>query len=158
MTLYGRGYGHGVGLSQYGAYGRAAAGQTYQTILAHYYLGTTLGTSSSTKVRVLVLSGWTATGTAPLKLYGLGGTWTFDGIATTFPAGALARLIPTVSGSTVTWKLVVTATDGTALYSAATTGNLRMRPATSATTLRLYSKPSYYDTYRGVIRIIASST
>jgi len=158
VTFYGRGYGHGVGMSQYGAYGRALAGQTYQQILAHYYQGTTLGPSSASQIRVLVLSGWTATSTAPLKLYGLGATWTFDGIATTFPAGALARLIPTVSGSTVTWRLIVTATDGATLYSAATTGNLRMRPASTATTLRLYSKPSYYDTYRGVLRIMASST
>ncbi|HEX8026443.1 MAG TPA: SH3 domain-containing protein, partial [Candidatus Limnocylindrales bacterium] len=140
VELYGRGYGHGVGLSQYGAYGRAAAGQTYQTILAHYYLGTTLGPSSSTQVRVLVLSGFAASSTNPLKLYGLGGTWTFDGISTTFPADALARLVPTVSGTTVTWKLVVTSSAGATLYSGATTGNLRMRPAATATVLRLYSK------------------
>jgi SpoIID/LytB domain protein len=158
VTIYGRGYGHGVGLSQYGAFGRAAAGQTYQTILAHYYLGTTLGPTTATTARVLVLSGWTATSTSPLLLYGLGGNWTFDGIAKTFPAGAAARLIPTVSGTTVTWRLTVTATDGTSLYSAATTGNLRMRPVTSATTLRLFSKPSWYDTYRGVLRIMSSST
>jgi stage II sporulation protein D len=158
VTIYGRGYGHGVGLSQYGAYGRAVAGQTYQAILGHYYQGTTLSTTTATSVRVLVLSSWTASGSAPLKLYGLGGTWTFDGIAKTFPAGALARLIPTASGATVTWKLVVTATDGTTLYSAATSGSLRMRPASTATTLRLYSKPSYYDTYRGVLRVMASST
>jgi stage II sporulation protein D len=145
-------------MSQYGAYGRALAGETYQEILAHYYDQTTLGTTSATSIRVLVLSSWTASSASPLRLYGLGGAWTFDGISTTFPAGALARLIPTVSGSTVTWKLVVTATDGTTLYSAASTGSLRMRPASSATTLRLYSKPSYYDTYRGVLRIMASST
>src|SRR5262249_38612100 len=128
VTFYGRGYGHGVGMSQYGADGRALAGETYQQILAHYYQGTTLGATTASSVRVLVLSSWTASGTAPLKLYGLGATWTFDGIAKTFPADALARLIPTVSGSTTTWKLVVTATDGTSLYSAASSGSLRMRP------------------------------
>ena len=35
----GRGWGHGVGLCQVGAYGMAAAGHTYQEILAHYYSG-----------------------------------------------------------------------------------------------------------------------
>lgn len=38
----GRGWGHGVGLCQVGAYGMAAAGHTYQEILAHYYSGARL--------------------------------------------------------------------------------------------------------------------
>lgn len=42
ITLKGRGYGHGVGLSQYGAKKRAEAGQTYKEILAFYYPGATL--------------------------------------------------------------------------------------------------------------------
>jgi len=36
----GRGWGHGVGMCQVGAYGMAAAGRSYQEILAHYYAGT----------------------------------------------------------------------------------------------------------------------
>ena len=38
----GRGWGHGVGLCQVGAYGMAAAGHDYKEILAHYYPGTTI--------------------------------------------------------------------------------------------------------------------
>src|SRR6476661_7781156 len=41
VTFFGRGWGHGVGLSQYGARGRALAGQLAPAILAHYYAGTT---------------------------------------------------------------------------------------------------------------------
>ena len=41
VTIQGRGYGHGIGMSQYGAKGRAEAGQTYAQILAAYYSGTT---------------------------------------------------------------------------------------------------------------------
>ncbi len=37
-----RGYGHRVGMSQYGANAMAAAGSTWQEILAHYYPGTVL--------------------------------------------------------------------------------------------------------------------
>lgn len=37
-----RGYGHGVGMSQYGANGMANAGYNYKDILSHYYPGTTL--------------------------------------------------------------------------------------------------------------------
>lgn len=40
ITCYG--YGHGCGLSQYGAWGYAANGWTYDQILAHYFPGTTL--------------------------------------------------------------------------------------------------------------------
>lgn len=38
-----RGYGHRVGMSQYGADAMAASGSDYRDILAHYYRGTTLG-------------------------------------------------------------------------------------------------------------------
>jgi stage II sporulation protein D len=41
------GYGHGVGMCQYGANGMAKAGFSYQEILAHYYSGTTLTTITS---------------------------------------------------------------------------------------------------------------
>jgi stage II sporulation protein D len=40
----GTGFGHGVGMSQNGAMGRAHAGQTYQQILSAYYPGTVLRT------------------------------------------------------------------------------------------------------------------
>ena len=43
FTITTRGYGHGVGLSQYGANALALTGKTYQEILATYYPGTTLG-------------------------------------------------------------------------------------------------------------------
>ena len=43
VTFHGRGYGHGVGMSQYGARGRALDGEDAATILAHYYQGTTPG-------------------------------------------------------------------------------------------------------------------
>lgn len=36
------GSGHGVGMSQYGANGRAKEGETFQEILSHYYQGTTI--------------------------------------------------------------------------------------------------------------------
>jgi peptidoglycan hydrolase-like amidase len=42
ITFFGGGFGHGIGMSQYGAYGRAMAGQTYTDILSFYYAGTTV--------------------------------------------------------------------------------------------------------------------
>lgn len=42
VTFYGRGYGHGVGLSQWGAKAMAEVGWPYNRILAHYFPGTVL--------------------------------------------------------------------------------------------------------------------
>ncbi|HWZ60121.1 MAG TPA: SpoIID/LytB domain-containing protein, partial [Gemmatimonadaceae bacterium] len=44
LTLRGMGNGHGVGMCQAGAIGRARAGQDYHTILQTYYPGTTIAT------------------------------------------------------------------------------------------------------------------
>jgi len=41
VTFVGGGWGHGVGLCQVGAVGRAEAGHTYRQILSHYYNGAT---------------------------------------------------------------------------------------------------------------------
>lgn len=42
ITITTRGFGHRVGMSQYGADAMAVTGSSYQEILAHYYPGTTL--------------------------------------------------------------------------------------------------------------------
>lgn len=54
VIISGRGYGHGVGMSQYGAYGMAGAGFTYDGILRFYYPGTELGKAPVSVVRVLL--------------------------------------------------------------------------------------------------------
>lgn len=43
LVLRGTGYGHGVGMCQWGAIGRARAGQDFRTILRTYYPGTSVG-------------------------------------------------------------------------------------------------------------------
>jgi stage II sporulation protein D len=43
VTFRGQGYGHGVGMCQWGAIGRARAGQSFRSILSTYYPGTTIG-------------------------------------------------------------------------------------------------------------------
>lgn len=43
VTFYGGGYGHGVGMSQVGAWKMAEKGADYQAILKHYYSGITIG-------------------------------------------------------------------------------------------------------------------
>jgi stage II sporulation protein D len=52
----GHGYGHGVGLSQYGAFGFAEHGRNYRQIIDHYFAHTDLSKSGG-DVRVLLGSG-----------------------------------------------------------------------------------------------------
>ncbi len=54
FVVSGRGWGHGVGMSQYGAYGMSNAGHSYEEILAYYYSGTELGQAQTKQVRVLL--------------------------------------------------------------------------------------------------------
>lgn len=83
FLISGHGWGHGVGMSQWGAYGYAQNGWTYDKILAHYYPGTELTNSTVKSIRVLLANtaSVTISSTSPWKLK--------DGTAaaTTLPAG-----------------------------------------------------------------------
>ena len=163
VKFYGLGYGHGVGMSQYGAKGRAAAGQTAEQILAAYFKGSVLGTTTATRVvRVLVLTGYTAPASAPLVLYGRGGTWGLSTTTQVFPAGArlLAwRTTGTVDGvATTTWRVKVLDAGSSVLYSAVVSGKPYMRPLQPATTLQVDSRTSSYDTYRGTLKIVLGAS
>ncbi len=86
LAVSGHGWGHGLGLSQWGAYGYARHGWTYTRILAHYYPGTTLGASTTSLVRVLVADGKKATLTSTVP-------WTVidaNGVRVSLPPGDLA--------------------------------------------------------------------
>ncbi len=56
FRLQGSGWGHGRGMSQWGAYQAAVKGSTAKQILAFYYPGTTLATVPDATVRVLLTS------------------------------------------------------------------------------------------------------
>src|SRR3954470_3829677 len=57
FVIRGAGFGHGIGLSQYGADGYALHGFDYKTIVGHYYEGTSLATvSPAPTIRVLLES------------------------------------------------------------------------------------------------------
>src|SRR6266567_8760367 len=57
FIVTGHGWGHGVGLSQYGAYGYAQKGVLYDKIVLHYFPGTELGAAPVSRVRVLLTTG-----------------------------------------------------------------------------------------------------
>jgi len=156
-TFYGRGYGHGVGLSQYGARGRASDGQSADEILAHYYEGATLGSvDPAIEIRVRVLYQFHATASVPLVIVGRRDAWRIDGIDATFPKDARLEVRPkavkTTSGLRFDWTVRITAPDGAVLRAAPIT-TFRVRGVSTTTVFQVASRPSSYDMYRGRLRV-----
>jgi SpoIID/LytB domain protein len=91
FVISGRGWGHGVGMAQWGAYGYAQQGYSYDEILAHYYKGTTIGQASVTKVRVFLTQGrsrLTVSSLAPFSVRdGIGQLWHLPAGPQTFGPG-----------------------------------------------------------------------
>ena len=72
LIIRGAGFGHGVGMSQYGARGMALRGHSYQRILRHYYSGTELGKlRPGREVRVLMQGGAGSVSFSGANLVGL---------------------------------------------------------------------------------------
>jgi SpoIID/LytB domain protein len=113
FTILGRGNGHGIGMSQYGAQGQALEGRTASQILAHYFQGSSLGTKTvafnprigtaldQTAVRLVVRGG-----TAAVTYAGTTATSSTGDVWTVWPkphpttAGAGTCDVTTPSGST----------------------------------------------------------
>jgi stage II sporulation protein D len=164
VTFYGRGYGHGVGMSQYGARGRALAGEDAATILAHYYQGAVLAPiDPATRIRVLLQSKWVATEARPLVVYGRLAPWSIDGVGVSFPPDARLRLIPPTATATTTatvagaWRLIVEASDASVLYDGPAPTDFTIRGTPDVGRLQLWSKPTRFDRYRGTLRVLIHS-
>lgn len=159
VTFYGRGYGHGVGMSQYGARGRALAGEDAGAILAHYYQGTTLAAiDPATRIRVLVLSRWASSDARPLEIVGRVTPWTIDGLAAAFPPDARLRLAWLAAGPFGTWRMTVLAADGSLLYDGPPPADVVVRPATDDGRLQVASTATRFNVYRGNLRAILTPT
>ena len=90
-VLHGAGWGHGLGMSQYGAYEMAKAGKTAKQILSTYYTGTTYdAVDDSTWVNVNIATGPTSVSATSSALTSGGGpfTVTVDGATMTAPGPA----------------------------------------------------------------------
>jgi len=136
FVISGHGWGHGVGLSQYGAYGYAQHGLGYAKIVAHYFPGTTLAPAPVAKVRVLLADGRkavTISSSAPFKVT--------DGDGATHDLDA---------GSVTLTPALKLAVDG--LPAAALTGPLVFAPAASSTAPLTLDHP-----YRGSIQVTVSA-
>jgi stage II sporulation protein D len=154
----GNGSDHGIGMSQYGARGRAAAGQTYDQILAHYYTGITFGSIDPNQViRVMLNSSYTPTPSAPARIVARNGPWssaTFlndAGARVVFPVNSYVDLLPGDTG----WTATVYDSNGSVLATAPTT-DLTVEPVQSSTLLEMTWRASLtrYVVYRGSMRML----
>src|SRR5665647_2597861 len=142
FLINGHGWGHGIGMSQWGAYGYAKHGWTYKAILKHYYTGITFGDAANLDIRVRLRSGLSAVKVSCPRAYTATGT----GSPLEIPAGATA-----------------TTTYVNGLYRVVA-GSIRKdfsSPVTftpSSGALRVLTATDLGDTgpYRGVIRVVRS--
>jgi stage II sporulation protein D len=154
VTLEGRGFGHGRGMSQWGAYGAAVSGLSYDRILAHYYRGAELVVRDDIQLLVRI------TGDDD------GETWVLHGSGLTAAAGGgPAQVLPSsLGGLPVTAWRVVRGPAGLALQgyarawypvslgAAAARGPIRF--ASPAGTVRLMLGSIHRD-YRGAVEAVA---
>ncbi|MBA2384755.1 MAG: SpoIID/LytB domain-containing protein, partial [Actinobacteria bacterium] len=95
FLVSGRGWGHGVGLSQYGALGFANQGWTYDQIVGHFYPGAELGPAPVARVRVLIAEAkpsLTITSRSPFRVRDVFGT-IYPLAAGSLPLGPKLRVI-----------------------------------------------------------------
>ena len=112
FVLTGGGFGHGVGMAQYGAFGQAQAGRSYAEILGFYYPGTELAKAPVANVRVLLAEGVkTVRVTSDIAFRAKG----VKGQPLPVAAGTIAfgpKLTPVVAGKRVPFGASVTVSPG----------------------------------------------
>jgi stage II sporulation protein D len=77
VIISGGGWGHGIGMSQYGAFGRAQNGAGAEQILEHYYSGASVTKKTMGRIRVGLLQGRSGIRVTPRKFRDDGGLIVF---------------------------------------------------------------------------------
>lgn len=153
FVLVGGGYGHGVGMSQYGARGAATLGCTAPQILAAYYPGATVAASVDPALEDLRVSLFPAgpTGTLPATVDVVAVSdsvgWTLGGVVRRQPAGRTWRASVGTAGR-------YTVTDAGKTVFAAAAGPLRV--TLNGKVVRLPAKAHRYS--RGALELAWSGS
>ncbi len=142
FTINGHGWGHGVGMSQWGAYGYAKHGWAYKDILKHYYTGITFSTVADSIVRVNLRSGLRAVKLTCPHDFTVQGT----GAAATIPANTTATTTWTSRG----YRVVAGSLRKTF------TGAPTFTPGSGALSLITTTDLGDDGAYRGTIRVVHS--
>jgi SpoIID/LytB domain protein len=163
LVFEGQGWGHGIGLCQWGARGRATAGQSAEQIIGAYYGGTSIqkAVAPETTIRVLVHGGFQPEPAKPATIVGADGNWQLEtsGVAPiAASAGAQLSIISDGAQPFPSMRYEVKNTAGQLIGGGALRAPLVIRPADPKTRFTVVYKPAgdvpsrpgtYYDTYRG---------
>jgi stage II sporulation protein D len=124
VRFCGHGWGHGVGLGQWGAKGMALAGLSYRFIDQHFYTGST----------------WSNLDTAntPIHVAVLWGTATY-------------RVVPSGPAQLIAGGRVTNLTPGQTISLAPSAGVQKIVPTSPATRMTVYGPSGRYHAYRGSI-------
>lgn len=161
VHLEGHGWGHGIGMSQYGALGGARAGNSWQQIVAKYYRGTSLGANGNPTIRVRIAS--LGSSVQVLAEPGLQVTWNLAQ-SSTLPAAVGGRTVtrwqirpaPQAPGTATKFRLYYLPSGSSTwvYYSTAsvpTTGAFFNSSSGTVTTLRGSTQVVYRGQLRGVL-------
>ncbi len=156
LVFVGRGRGHGVGLCQWGARGRAIAGQSATQIVTAYYSGTTVAPAvpPETTLRVLVRHTMPESTEHVNRIYARHGAWRIAGSNRVLPPnGYLQVRLP---GGNQPPQLSVHAPDGHTLEGPGLGLPITLHPGDANARFQLaYPQPAA-TTYRGSISLIPS--
>ena len=171
IRIEGQGWGHGVGMSQWGARGRALAGQSADEIVRAYYTGIDITDSPTdqTPIRVLIDRNYRPAaidGSAGSSnglsgdIVGIGGQWAISGVTNPLPPGARLRLLDHPGVHRITVRLIDAA--GGHMRDFDLPGQIEVVPLEPHTRLLVHYKYTteaeglpgqYYDVYRGSVRV-----
>lgn len=141
FTFAGRGFGHGVGMPQYGAYGAARQGWDATRILGYFYRGAQIATIQPGAVRVLVTSG-----RVRVKVTSAGPWQVVDEVSqppTALPLAVGATYLVERDGA----GLALTGADG--VVAARLPGTARLQPLDPAGSVTIGARA-----YRGALRLV----
>ncbi len=155
LRVKGHGWGHGRGMSQWGAYGAATKGLTYRQILAFYYPGTTLGSlpNSSITVRITGDTDGITQVQAPIPGKNSGTLQVTSG------SNSTAKSLPTTLGAT-SWR-TSTSVDGataTLQYHALSGGSWVWQNYDLLGNGGTLAAPVTFSSTSGVVRLLLGST
>lgn len=140
FRIVGHGWGHGIGMSQWGAYGYAKHGWKYKEILKHYYTGIGFAEVPNDSVRVRLASGLSSVKVSCAQDYtasGAGGSLSIAGgvtAVTTYSGGAFRV---TAAGRSQSFSSPVTFT-----------------PSQGALNILTATDLGDTGTYRGLLRVV----
>ena len=156
LQVKGHGWGHGRGMSQWGAHGAASKGLSYQQILAFYYPGTTLSTQSDLSLTVRVTTDTDGITEVQAPMPGNAGTPSGT-LRVTSGSNSTAHDLPTDLGAT-RWR-TSTSMDGatsTLQYLSSAAGNVTWKNYEAlGTTL---AAPVTFSSSTGHVRLLLGGT